>query len=58
MKAGLLKLLRFLGVDVLLLGLLDKLLCALVKKLSTWHERVHLLLAEQIAEREGQCDGA
>ena len=47
MKAGLLKLLRLLGVDVLLLGLLDKLLRGLVKKLSAWHERVEQLLAER-----------
>ena len=39
--------LRLLGVDVLLLGLLDKLLRRLVKKLASWHERVQALLAER-----------
>jgi hypothetical protein len=46
MKAGILKLLRYFGVDVLILGLLDKLLRKLVKKFSAWHERVQALLAE------------
>ena len=47
MKAGFLKLLRLFGMDVLLLGLLDKLLAHLVKKLSAWHGRVEQLLAER-----------
>ena len=49
MKAGILKLLRFFGVDVLILGLLDKLLRRLVKKISSWHERIQALLAERNA---------
>ena len=38
MKAKIVKLLRKLGVDVLLLGLVEKLLLVLSKKLAEWKE--------------------
>ena len=46
MKNLFLKLLRLFGVDVLLLGLIEKLLLGLVKKLSAMHAKMQALLDE------------
>lgn len=44
MKAGIIRFLRFIGIDVFLFGFFEKLLLALVKKLTQAKERTERLL--------------
>lgn len=51
MKAGFMRFLRFIGIDVFLLGFLEKLLLGLVKKLTQAKMQAERLLDKLIALR-------
>ncbi len=52
MKAMFWKVLRFLGLDVLLLGLLDRLAANLVKKFTAFQNAVQSKLERLLTERD------